>query len=724
MVIYFQTYFFGNFNQFIVSINSITQTTNYKYNFTNDINNVRIIFNSPVTSTDRMFHQCNKIIEINLSKFDTSLVNQMPSMFSFCTSLVSLDLTNFNTSLVTSMNSMFMHTVSLKSLDLSSFNTSLVINTACMFGEMTSINTLDLSNFDLSNVNSKARMFYSSSKLEYINFKIAKINQFENINEAFASTPKNLIISCENDNDILMSFFQDKKFIYCNNKDSIHQIKYICYMKNSTLYNKYVCDICGQNFYQNYHIINEVDEPYIDCFEIIDEYYLNKNSWSYEPCYDTCKTCEISGDESQHNCITCKDNFNGRINADLNYINCDKLDFLDTYKLEDIIINESDETIQDIIFDLINEFNIDDLDNGRDKIIIDNKKRTIKLTSTSNQKNNEEENEITMDLGQCETILKREYHIPDDDPLYILQIISEEEGMKIPKLEYEVYYPLYDNYLKKLNITLCKDTKVEISIPVNISGTLDKYNPKSDYYNDICSRATSDFGTDISLKDRRNEFVENNLTLCEENCELIEYNYEKQKAKCSCDVKLSIPPDYDIKFNKNEFFKSFTDVNNILNLSILKCYKIVLQIKKFKNNYGFMIIGFIFLLYLITLLVFLVSSFEKLKKEIKKIIFALKSNDIQIKDNKISKKPIIIRNQIKEKTKKHIKESKNDYIKNKDEKLNKKLSLKYLKKKQKNLSNFPLMNKINSKNPINPIKAEKKFSDILDKKDFELNSLD
>ena len=203
--------------------------------------------------------------------------------------------------------------------------------------------------------------------------------------------------------------------------------------------------------------------------------------------------------------------------------------------------------------------------------------------------------------------------------------------MKIPKLEYEVYYPLYDNYLKKLNIALCKDTKVEISIPVKINGTLDKYNPKSDYYNDICSRATSHCGTDISLKDRRNEFVENNLTLCEENCELIEYNYEKQKAKCSCDVKLSIPPDYDIKFDKKEFFNSFIDINNILNLSILKCYKIVLQIKRFKNNYGFLIIGFIFLFYFISLIVFLACSYEKLKKEIKNIIFALKLNLIPIK---------------------------------------------------------------------------------------------
>ena len=41
-----------------------------------------------------------------------------------------------------------------------------------------------------------------------------------------------------------------------------------------------------------------------------------------------------------------------------------------------------------------------------------------------------------------------------------------------------------------------------------------------------CSRTISDFGTDISLKDRRNEFMENNLTLFEENCELT-YNQKK-----------------------------------------------------------------------------------------------------------------------------------------------------------------------------------------------------
>ena len=67
---------------------------------------------------------------------------------------------------------------------------------------------------------------------------------------------------------------------------------------------------------------------------------------------------------------------------------------------------------------------------------------------------------------------------------------------------------LYINNLTKLNLNLCKGTKIEISIPVKIE---DKYNPKSGYYNDICYKTTSESGTDISLKDRRNEFTENTV---------------------------------------------------------------------------------------------------------------------------------------------------------------------------------------------------------------------
>ncbi len=44
-----------------------------------------------------------------------------------------------------------------------------------------------------------------------------------------------------------------------------------------------------------------------------------------------------------------------------------------------------------------------------------------------------------------------------------MQVIAEEEGIKIPKIEYEVYYPSNDNNnLEKFNLTLCKGTKIEI----------------------------------------------------------------------------------------------------------------------------------------------------------------------------------------------------------------------------------------------------------------------
>ena len=68
---------------------------------------------------------------------------------------------------------------------------------------------------------------------------------------------------------------------------------------------------------------------------------------------------------------------------------------------------------------------------------------------------------IAIDLCKCENILKNEYNISYNDSLYILQIISkEDENMKIPKIEYEVYYPFYNNNtLTKLDLNLCKGKK-------------------------------------------------------------------------------------------------------------------------------------------------------------------------------------------------------------------------------------------------------------------------
>ena len=109
----------------------------------------------------------------------------------------------------------------------------------------------------------------------------------------------------------------------------------------------------------------------------------------------------------------------------------------------------------------------------------------------------------------------------------------------------------------------------------------------------------------LNLNDRKKKFMDKNMTLCEENCNLIDYDYKTENAKCSCKVKISLPIYEDIVFDKNILCQSFTDVKNIINIHLLKCYKKVFTKESLKNNYGFFIFLIIFVLFFITLILFI-----------------------------------------------------------------------------------------------------------------------
>ena len=644
-----------------------------------------------------MFYNCSSLISLNLTNIDTSKAYGLSGIFAFCSKLVSLDLSYFN----------------------------------------------------LSEATVIPGMFANCANLEYINFKLLKMKSSMAYTNIFYLANDKLVVCLKNEDDILSNILNEKIDVYCNDNDSYHENINKCYSKDSRFDNKYICDICGKNYNIKNFISNGNDSPYINCFLEIEGYYLNLNNLNYIPCYSSCKECNQNGDNHTHNCIRCKEEYIYEINISNsnyknyyinNFIKINKTEintyyfestliFKDTNYISDTVLNEKNkypfenqtEIILNVIDKLITNFNITELNSGLDKTIILNNKQII-LTTTSNQKNNEEENNITMDLGQCEDILKNNYNISNNSSLFILQVISEEKGMKIPKMEYEIYYPLNNNEeLKKLNLTYCKDIKIDISISVKIDGQLDKYNSSSDYYNNICYKTTSESGTDISLNDRRNEFVNNNFSLCEENCELTDYDYKKEKAKCSCDIKTNISSYDDIKFNKNDFFKSFTDIKNIMNIEVMKCYKTVLKLKELKKNYGFLIVAFIIIFYFITLLIFIIKSNASFKNEIKNIIWALKFNEIPFKNNKAIKKKIIINNKIKiNKKKKNYSQKKDKIIFNKDN-----------KSKIKNNSKAILLNfEDNLSRKLAKNKNEKMYSNnisienILKTKEFELNSLD
>ena len=64
-----------------------------------------------------------------------------------------------------------------------------------------------------------------------------------------------------------------------------------------------------------------------------------------------------------------------------------------------------------------------------------------------------------------------------------LEVIQE--GMKIPKIEYDIYSKLNGTNLIKLNLSICENSKISLSIPIEIKNNLDILNSSSKYYNDI-----------------------------------------------------------------------------------------------------------------------------------------------------------------------------------------------------------------------------------------------
>ena len=191
--------------------------------------------------------------------------------------------------------------------------------------------------------------------------------------------------------------------------------------------------------------------------------------------------------------------------------------------------------------------------------------------------------------------------------------------MKIPKIEYDVYYKENENHLVELNLNYCKDFRTNLLIPVEINENLDILNSSGGYYNDICYTTKSNSGTDIILKDRKNEFIYNNKTVCQEDCIFIDYYKETKKVKCSCEIKEPSFSSSKMNIDINKLMNNFIDIKNIANIGLLKCYKKLFSFKDIIKNIGFLMIIPIIIFHFICIIIFYCKQFKKLKKKIKNI---------------------------------------------------------------------------------------------------------
>ena len=142
---------------------------------------------SLVENMHTMFYEMRALESIDLSNFDTRNVRTMYAMFNADVSLENLDVSSFQTNKVTDMKYMFFEMRKLKELDLSNFNTSKVINMSNMFANAYILEKLDISRFDTSNVTNMGYMFYQDHKLNPLNLSNFNTDRVQDMSYMFSN---------------------------------------------------------------------------------------------------------------------------------------------------------------------------------------------------------------------------------------------------------------------------------------------------------------------------------------------------------------------------------------------------------------------------------------------------------------------------------------------------------------------------------------------------------
>ena len=265
-----------------VNINGYNSSfANYSSYLNQTENNVKLVWYNSINSCKLMFYACSDITEINLSNFDSSNITDMSDMFNACISLTSINFSNFKTSQVTTMSNMFY---------------------SC-----TSLTSINLSNFNISNVTTISNMFASCSELKYINMKNLIFSDSKSFSQMLSGICKNPIYCIISEN---ISKIEDLRKQYQIVNCSFEGENELCIDDKS--HNNYVTEkIHNSNMFN-----------YVNCYQNISGYFLDSNNSIFKPCYNSCKECEIEGNSTNHNCLSCKEDYYiiEKINK---YFNCD-----------------------------------------------------------------------------------------------------------------------------------------------------------------------------------------------------------------------------------------------------------------------------------------------------------------------------------------------------------------------------------------------------------------
>ena len=192
--------------------------------FSLEVINLENLDTSKVENMQYMFGKCRGLKEITFPRtFKTNNTNDISYMFFDCNKLENINNLSFDTKLVTNMHSLFQNCYLLEKLDLTSFSTEKVTDMIFMFYKCCSLKEIkiDPQKFKTLEVKAMSSMFYQCESLKNFNFKVFNTEKVEYMN--------NMLYSCEKLSDIDLSSFNTKNvksmkcmFLGCKNLQKLN----------------------------------------------------------------------------------------------------------------------------------------------------------------------------------------------------------------------------------------------------------------------------------------------------------------------------------------------------------------------------------------------------------------------------------------------------------------------------------------------------------------------
>ena len=619
-----------------------------------------------------MFGYCYELTSLDVSNLDTSKVTNMQGMFYTCKKLEYLDLSNFNISTATNIKSMFAESYSLKYLNITPFEIRNDADYDWILGNIPA--TLKICLIDKQsqlylapqiynyNYDCSDNCFHKTYKYDLkdnicIEFCNLSEYRYEYNDFCYYRCPNSTYEPDDNEYFCLDKVAGDSYYFNTDKElfKKCHEKCKICEQsgdettnnclecKDGLIFlNEFTSKVNCYNECPHYYYFNELNQYLCTENEVCPENF-NKFIPVYKKCIDECKkdriykydynnTCYdhcLSGTNETEDYICIKDESGETIvyqcSHDNNLMSVCSLNSNNNTEIYDIITTQ-------ILSDYSPDNNKSQIIEGVDNTIyqITTGKNELELLKNGDDSSNNYSLSI-IDLGECESILKGAYNLDDDDSLIYLKKEKLSNKSSDKDIEFEVYEPYNKT---KLNLSLCYTTDINIYVKLEMSSETEElneqmkelgyniFNINDPFYQDICTPFKSSGKTDMILSDRIDDIYNNDDAQCQPNCIFSGYLLGSNYINCSCNVNKNEEKTLvkEEKFKPKKLYESFFEVLKYSNYKILKCYKLIGNKRIITKNIGNIILIIFFVIYLISLIFYIIKGINPLKYDLEEIM--------------------------------------------------------------------------------------------------------